>query len=224
MAFRTSSLLCAAAGLLLAGAAQAQSAGTLIGRISVTQIAPDVTSGDLSSPSFIGTKIDVNSNTQPTAGVTWMYTDNVSFDLPLALGFKHEIVGAGGIAGVGKIGEVKALPMTLLAQYRFFSPTDSIRPYVGLGPTYAKFYKARGTATLTGLTGGSPTTPTTLSMQSKLTVSAQVGVSVAIDKRWGIDAAMLYTPLKTRGTLSTGQTIDAKLNPLVYSVGVTYQY
>ncbi|TDM05400.1 MAG: hypothetical protein C4K60_11475 [Ideonella sp. MAG2] len=214
----------AAAALLSATAAQAQSAGTLLARIGATQIAPDVTSGDLSAPAFAGTKADIKSDTQLTGGATWMWSDEISIDVPLALGFTHDIVGAGAIAGVGKIGEVKALPVTLLMQYRFGDARSMIRPYVGIGPTYAKFYKARTTAALTALTGGSPSNPTTMSVESKWAATVQLGVSVAVNSKWAIDASVLKTKLSTRTTLSTGQTLDAKLDPLSISVGVSYAY
>jgi outer membrane protein len=212
------------AGLALAGAAQAQSAGSIIVRAGATQIKPDVTSGDLTAPAFAGTQADIKANTQPTAGVTYMLTDAISLDLPLAAGFKHEIVGAGAIAGVGKIGEVKALPITLLGQYRFLGTKDAFRPYVGFGPTYAKFYKARSTAALTALTGGTPANPTTINVQSKWAATVQVGGSYAVAPGWSVDASVLKTFLKTRTTLSTGQTLDAKLDPLSISIGVGYKF
>lgn len=220
--FRVLAVALCAAGL--AGAAQAQSANSIVLRASVTRISPDVTSGDLSAPSVPGTTVDIKSSTRPTAGVTWYWTDNIALDVPLAFGFKHDIVGTGAIAGVGKIGDVKALPITLLAQYRFMGPDDMFRPYVGAGPTYAKFYGARSTGVLTAITGGSPADPTTLSVKSKLTVSFQAGVAVNFDKHWGLDAAVLKTPLKTTATLSTGQTIDTKLDPWTYTLGVSYRF
>ena len=105
--------------------------------------------------------MDVRADTQLAGGITYMLTDHWAVDVPLALPFKHNIMGAGAIAGVGKIGEVKALPISLLFQYRFMEPSAQFRPYLGAGPTYAKFYKARSTAALTSLTGGSPSNPTT---------------------------------------------------------------
>lgn len=214
-----------AATLLVAtGVASAQSAGSLIGRGAVTQIAPDVLSGDLTAPSFAGTRTDIKSDTQPTGGITWMWSDNLSLDLPLSAGFKHDIVGDGAIAGVGKIGEVRALPITLLAQYRFFGAGNDLRPYVGLGPTYAKFYKARSTAALSALTGGSPANPTTLSIESKWALTGQVGVTWALSPKWSLDANVTKTALKTRATLSTGQTLDATLDPWSYSFGVGYKF
>lgn len=222
--YRFHSVLWATAALLLTGTAHAQSAGTLTGRLSITRIAPDVTSGDLTAPSFAGTQADVTANTQPTGGLTWMVDDHVAVDLPLSVGFKHDLVGAGAIAGVGKIGEVKALPISLLFQYRFMEPSAQFRPYLGAGPTYAKFYKARSTAALTSLTGGSPSNPTTLTIDSKLCLTVQAGVSFSVAPRWSVDVSVLKTALKTTAHLSTGQTMDVTLNPTVYTFGVGYQF
>jgi outer membrane protein len=224
MAQRLFTLAALAAGLLSLGCAHAQGAGSLIVRVGATEISPDTKSGNLSSPSFAGTRALVGANMQPTGGVTWMWTGNLSLDLPLAAGFKHDITGDGAIAGVGKIGEVKALPATLLVQYRFGSPDAAVRPYVGAGPTYAKFYGGRGTMALTGLTGGTPANPTGLSVQSKWTASGQVGLAWRLSTQWSIDTSMTYTPLKTRTTLSTGQTLDATLDPTSVSVGLGYRF
>ena len=217
-------VLALAASLVASGAACAQGAGSWLGRVGVTQIKPDVTSGDLTAPSPAGTQSDIKADTQPTAGLTYMLSEHYSLDLPLAPGFKHDIVGAGAIAGVGKIGEVKVLPVTLLAQYRFFDANAVLRPYVGIGPTYARFYKARATATLTGLTGGTPANPTTLNVESRWGATVQLGATYALPGRWFIDAAVLKTQLKTRNTLSTGQTLDIKLDPWSYTVGLGYRF
>jgi outer membrane protein len=216
--------LVVAVSLSAATAAQAQQAGAVIVRGGVTQIKPDVKSGNLSTPSFTGTQADIEAATTVTGGITYMLSDQVSLDLPLAAGFKHDIVGAGAIEGVGKIGEVKVLPATLLAQYRFGTPKSGIRPYLGLGATYAKFYKAKGTAALTALTGGTPSNPTTLEVDSKFALTAQAGVSHQLSGRWSLDVAVLKTALKTRTTLSTGQTLDATLNPWSFTLGVGYQF
>jgi outer membrane protein len=153
-----------------------------------------------------------------------MYTDHLALDLPLALPFKHELTGDGAIAGVGKIGEVKALPMSVFAQYRFGEANAQFRPYVGAGPTYARFFKERSTATLSALTGGTPANPTTLSVKSKLALTLQAGMSVALNDKWFVDAMVAKTFLKTRTTLSTGQTLDITLDPVTVSVAVGMRF
>jgi outer membrane protein len=224
MTQRFSFAILVVATVFAAGAARAQTAGTLMLRAGATHIKPNVDSGDLTAPALAGTKADIRSNTQPSAGVTYMLTDNVSLDLPLALPFKHDIVGDGAIAGVGKIGEVRALPITLLGQYRFLDAGSTLRPYVGAGLTYAKFYKAKSTAALSALTGGTPSNPTTLSVDSKLAATLQVGVSYAFGERWFVDATALHTFLKTRTTLSTGQTLDTKINPDSFAIAIGYTF
>src|SRR5438477_8968120 len=107
-----------AAAALLATGAQAQSAGSILVRVGATQITPHVKSGDLTAPSLPGTQADIKSASQLSGGITYMVTDNIAVDVPLALPFTHDIVGAGAISGVGKIGEVRALPITVLGQYR----------------------------------------------------------------------------------------------------------
>jgi outer membrane protein len=212
---------------LLAGAtisAHAQSAGSVLLRAGATSIQPKTESGDLSAPSLAGTKIDVGSDTQLSGGITYMVSDNISVDLPVAMPFKHEIVGAGAIAGAGKIGEVKALPITLLGQYRFGEASATVRPYLGAGLTYAKFFKEQTTAALTALTGGTPSNPTTMNVDSRFGATFQLGASLAINPQWSLDGSYAKTLLKTKATLSTGQSIDIKLNPASYSLAVGYKY
>lgn len=100
--------------LAACGVASAQSAGSWSARLGVTHLAPDVSSGNLSAPSFPNTKVDAKSSTQLSGGITYMVTDNLALDVPLATPFKHDLIGDGAIAGVGKLGSTKAIPATLL--------------------------------------------------------------------------------------------------------------
>ena len=219
-------LLCLAALVLgFAGtAAHAQSAGTFMVRLGGTTITPKVDSGDLSAPSFQGTKIDVDKASQFTGGITWMWTDNISIDVPLGLAFKHDVIGAGAIAGTGKLGTVHSLPFNVMAQYRFGTATSMLRPYVGAGATYARFYDTKATAALSGLTGGTPTNPTTLSMKSAGGSAVQAGLAFNLGGHWTADVNVTKVFLSTHGTLSTGQTIDATLNPVATSIGIGYAF
>jgi len=218
-------LYCLAAMVLLgAGAAQAQSAGSYILRAGGTMIIPQVESGDLSAPSLVGTKIDVEKASQFTGGITYMWTDNIAIDLPLGVAFKHDVVGDGAIAGVGVLGTVKSLPVTLLAQYRFGEAGSMFRPFVAVGATYARFFKPKATAVLSGLTGGTPSNPTLLTMKSAGGPALQAGLAVNLGSRWSLDMDVKKVFLKTSGRLSTGQTINTKLNPLAVSVGAGYSF
>lgn len=214
----------ACAFLLVAGTAQAQTAGTWMLRGGVMNITPKVDSGNLTASSLPGTQIDSDGDTRLAGGITYMLTNNWSLDVPLAMPFKHNLTGAGAIQGVGKIGEIKSLPMSLFGQYRFGEANAQFRPFVGGGLTYAKFYKERGTSTLTAITGGTSSNPTLLSLDSKLAMSILAGATVALNDRWFVEGTVVKTFLKTKGTLSTGQTIDVTLNPLTLALGVGYRF
>ena len=205
------------------GTVAAQSAGGISASIGFTQIAPDVTSGNLSAPSLPGSQVSVTNSTRLTGAVNYMLTDAVALHLPLGLGFKHSVSGAGAIAGVGKLADTKALPITLIAQYRFMDAKSAFRPYLGVGASYVKFYKTNGTGVLTGLTNpGGPATGA--SFKSKLAPTIQLGGIINLNEKWYLDLAYSKTFIKTRGTLTSGQTIDVKLDPNAYSFQVGYKF
>jgi len=214
----------ALATVLLATAAQAQVAGTFSVRIGATHIAPQVRSGDLSAPSFPGTRVDVDSASALTGGLNYMLTDHWAIDVPIGLPFKHSFYGDGAIAGVGKVGETKVLPATVFAQYRFGEANASFRPYLGLGVTYAKFFKERTTATLNALSGGTPANPTTADIDDRFGLTPQVGFVYNFNERWFVDAAYYKSFLKTRTHLSSGQSVSIRLNPNVFAVGIGYRF
>lgn len=213
----------AAAVALCAHGAFAQSAGAIMVRAGYGTIVPHTNSGDLSAPSLPGTKTEVGPASNIMGGITYMYTDNISFDVPLALPFKHKIYGDGAISGAGQIGDTLALPITVLAQYRFLDPKAQFRPYVGAGLTYAYFFNEVGSGALTAMTNpGGP--PTTIKIDGQFTVTAQVGGTYAIDNHWFIDGFYNYTPLKTKTTLSTGQSVDVTLDPTSFGLAVGYKF
>jgi outer membrane protein len=215
--------LSAAAALCAALPAQAQSQGDILVRIGITDVTPKVKSGALSAPTLPNTRIDVTGDTVMGGGVTYMLTDNWSVDLPLALPLHNRIKGADAIGGSGQIGSTKALPATLFGQYRFLDSGAKWRPYVGLGLTYASFFEETGNNTLTGLTnpGGAPTG---LRIKDKFALTEQVGLTYAFSPKCFAEFMAAKTQLKTRSTLTTGQTIDTTLDPVTMGLYVGFKY
>lgn len=212
-----------ALALGMSASASAQTAGTWMAKVGYNQITPQVSSGDLSAPAFPGTKTDIKKASAPIFTVAYMYTDNMSVELALGTAYKHDLIGDGAISGVGKIGTVEQLPPTVFAQYRFMQAKSAFRPYVGLGLTYAMFQKETGSAALTATTntGG---TPTTFKVDNAWGVTPQVGVTYAINDKWFLDSSFSKTYIKTKTTLSTGQTQDIRLDPISFSVSVGYSF
>jgi outer membrane protein len=198
-------------------------AGKLNARIGVNAALPQVESGNLSAPSPPGSKVDISDAYALGGGVNWTLDPHWSLDLPLGIPFKARISGDGAIAGVGEIGETYVVPVTGFVQYRFLEEKATVRPLLGLGLTYVNFVKEKGNGTLTGLLnpGGAPVT---LKVQDKFTLTAQAGATYNFNERMFVEGMVAFTPLKTRTTLSTGQTIDVRLNPITAGVYVGYRY
>ena len=137
-------IIAAAAALAACGLVSAQSAGSWLARVGVTHLSPDVSSGNLSAPSFPNTKVDSKSDTQLGGGITYMLTDNLAVDVPLATPFKHDL--------------------------------------------------------------------------------AQLGFVYNFNERWFVDASYSKSFLKTKIHLSSGQSINVKLDPNVFALAVGYRF
>ena len=216
-------LLALVAAMAAASAASAQTAGSWIGTLGANKITPKVDSGDVSAPALPGTKTAVGSDTQPRFTIAYMYTDNISAELDLGLPYKHDLSGAGAIQGTGKLGTSEVLPPTAFVQYRFLQANALVRPYVGLGITYADFQKETGSGELTALLNpGGP--GVTFKLDNKWAASYQIGSTVKINQRWFADVNVIKTMLKTTAHYSTGQTQGVTLNPLAVAVSIGYHF
>ena len=217
------SALVATVALCGAGAAQAQVAGQVMVKLGWNKIIPKVKSDDLTAPALPGSKIDIKSASALFFTATYMITDDISVEALGGLPYKHDIVGAGAVAGVGKIGSIHQVSPTVLLQYRFLAADGPFRPYVGAGPTFAKFYGSKGSAALTAVTNpGGP--PTTIGGDTEWGATIELGGNYKIDKNWFIDAALLKTFISTKATLSTGQSTKAKLNPIAINASIGYTF
>lgn len=219
----TAALLASAVALVLAGNASAQSAGQFTAKVGIGKITPKVESGDVSAPALPGSKVAIASDTEPVLIFAYGVTDNFSTELALGVPYKHKLYGAGAIAGTGQLGTVQALPPSLFAQYRFFSPETMVRPFVGVGATWAYFRKETGSGELTSIlnTGGPAST---FHIKNKVAPTLQAGVAVNINPKWFVDFTVTKSYLKTSTYYSTGQTQDVKLDPVSMILAVGYKF
>jgi outer membrane protein len=217
------SALVATVALCGAGAAQAQVAGQVMVKLGWNKIMPKVKSDDLTPPSLPGSKIDIKSASALFFTATYMITDDISVEALGGLPYKHDVVGAGAVSGVGKIGSIHQISPTIMLQYRFMNADSPFRPYIGAGPTFAKFYGSKGSAALTAVTNpGGP--PTTVGGDTEWGSTIEAGANYKIDKHWFLDAAFLKTFIKTRAPLSTGQVAKATLNPVSINASIGYTF
>jgi outer membrane protein len=212
-------VLALAAAMGAASGASAQAAGEWVVKAGINKITPKVKSGNVSAPALPESKADIGADTQPIFTIGRMLTDNISAELDLGLPYKHKIYGAGSLEGTGQLATSEVLPPTAFLQYRLFEPTAKIRPYAGVGLTYAYFRKETGSDQLTALLNpGGPAS--TFSMKNKWAASVQLGATMAINAKWFADVNVVKTKLKTTASYSTGQTQEARLDPTAVAVMV----
>lgn len=214
----------AVAGTLVATAAQAQSAGSMSIQLGWNRITPHVKSGDLSPPALPGSKIDIEAANSEIATATYMWTDNISMEFFGGLPYKHTVTGILQGQNIGPIATIHQISPTLIFQYRLLGADSPVRPYAGVGPTYAIFYGSEGSATLTAITNPGGSTPTTIGSDRSFGWTAQLGASAKISGNWFVDASVMKTWISTTAPLSTGQTINAHLDPVSVNVSVGYRF
>lgn len=207
--------------MTICGAVAAQTAGTVLVKGGYNEFYPQVKSGDITG--FPGAKIDVSKAGGVFGSVTYMLTDNIATEFSLGVPPNHDIYASGTIAAAGKIASADILPPFLSLKYRFYEAHSSFRPYVGFGIIHASFRNAKGTSMLTAISHPAGT-ETTISIDSGWGLSAQIGVAYALNDKWFVDGAIIPSFLKTTARLSTGQTVDVKVNPVGVNLAVGYRF
>lgn len=209
------SLLAAAlaAGLGLAsGSVLAVQQGDILVRVGVAHVAPDADSDVIPTNGLTGAgaKVDVDSGTSLGLNFTYMATDNIGIQLLAAWPFKHDIEGAGAIAGIGKVGETKHLPPTVTAQWHF-APQSNIRPFVGVGVNYTTFFSEDATGALAGQS---------LKLEDSWGLAGELGVDIDINQDWFVSGQVWYMDIDTEATVAGAVKFDVQIDPWVYMIGV----
>ena len=167
-------------------------------RVRAINIAPDVST----SPTVAG--LDVSNEWTPEVDFTYFVTPNIGVELILATQ-RHEVT-----LGSTSLGKLSHLPPTLLLQYHF-QPTPSIKPYVGAGVNYTRFYNvdlAPGLTIDKNSFGG----------------ALQAGVDIAVTKNGyiNLDVKKIWidTDVKAGGVKLT----NLEINPVVWGIGYGFRF
>lgn len=208
-----------AATLLAAGftaSVSAHQAGDIIVRAGAVVVAPNESSQDVVIPSANLGEFKVNNNTQVGLNFGYMLTDNIGVELLAATPFSHDV----SLAGVGKIAETKHLPPTLVVQYYFGDAQSKLRPYIGAGVNYTKFFDNKFTNDLGG-------DLTNLDMSDSWGLAAQVGLDYQVNKNWLINGSVWYAKIDTDVEFKyqgAPVKIETDIDPWVYMISVGYTF
>ena len=111
-----------------------------------------------------------------------------------------------GINGVDAI-TVKMIPPTAILGRYFGGANDRIRPFVGLGASYAMFYDVRTTSAVNTYVGGVSAGDTTAKLKNTLGFGPFVGLRTALDDSWHVNISVGKLRYKTEATLVTQNTV-----------------
>ncbi|HDL5506306.1 TPA: outer membrane beta-barrel protein [Mannheimia haemolytica] len=207
-------------GALLTGTAVAHQAGDVIFRAGAVHVKAN-SSSDAKSKAATGIDVDleVKNNTQLGLTATYMLADNVGIELLGATPFSHKInakakvLESGAEVDLDRVVILKQLPPSLYAQYYFFELTAKVKPYVGSGLNYTRFYHAKSV---------SPAVTDLSVKKHSFGPVANLGVDVKLTDNIYFNAAAWYTRIKTTAKFKAAgadHEVKVKLDPVVLFAG-----
>jgi outer membrane protein len=193
--------------------------GDLTVRVGAAHIAPNDDSGLLNPPIVAGAEVEVDSSTSLGISFTYMLGENLGLGVLGAWPFEHDIKGSGSLAGTGTIAKTKHLPPTVTLQYHF-APEASVRPFVGAGINYTKFFSEKTEGALRN-----DLEVQDISLDDSWGWALEAGIDVDITSDWFLSGQIFYIAIDTTAELAGGAaSIDVDINPWVFmaSVGRTF--
>lgn len=197
--------IAAVASALTAGTAFAQSSfdGTSPWMVRARAVHLDSDNGGAAGDAGVS----INNKWMPELDVSYFFTPNIAAELILTFPQKHDVRLNGD-----KIGTLKHLPPTLLAQYHFTN-FGAFKPYVGAGVNYTRFSNV-------SILDGAVTVK-----KNSFGGALQIGFDYALDKNWSLnfDVKKVYLGTKVTGA-GAFQDTKFKVDPWLVGVGVGYRF
>lgn len=206
-----------AAAALVVTTGQAAVAGDYNGnfmvRAGVSVVIPDA-SADVFAPG--GAPIptadaDVSTEVIPSLTLTYFFNKNIAAELFCCFA-KHDVEGKGAIAGFD-LGDTWIFPPAVTLQYHF-DGMGGIKPYVGAGVQYIKFFGE----------GRSPDLGAKLSIDDAIGFTLQAGVDVELGQGWYLNADVKKTWIDTDATWASGHSAKVDVDPLIVSANIGYRF
>lgn len=186
------------AGSVLLSTNSFAAAGDIVMRVRAVNIATHNSSSPVAG-------VEVSKKTIPEVDFSYFFTDNISAELILTYPQKHEV----SLNGT-KLGTLKQLPPTLLAQYHF-SPGSSYSPYVGAGLNYTLF----SGVDIPGLDVS----------KSSMGGALQVGIDIPVNPGFSINIDLKKIYMKTDVKTTAGAYVTTlKVDPVLFGIGLGWKY
>jgi outer membrane protein len=184
--------------------------------------------GCASMSSGIGTPCGIKAKASsmvgtPALSVGYFLTDEYTWMVEayvLAAPLDVSVYGDGNNHLNGKnIINLKLLPPTAVLGRYFGDAKAKIRPFVGLGGSYAVFFDVRATDALNNYVGGSSAGDTSVSIKNALGFGPFVGMKAQLDDAWHISLNVGKLRYKTEATLTTRNTVITSNSEVLLDYG-----
>lgn len=205
--------------VLASSVAMAHSAGDVLLRAGVIHVTANSSSHTNTATEV---KLDVANNTQLGLTGTYFFTDNFAAELLGATPFSHKIYGEvpalGANRDLGAVAKVKHLPPSLYAQYYFGDKDSVVRPYLGAGINYTRFFRPESL---------NPAVTNLRVKKHSVGPVVNAGVDVKLTEQLSFNAALWYTNIRTKANfdaLGGSHEVKIKLDPLVAFAGFAVRF
>lgn len=144
-----------------------------------------------------------------------MFDKNLGVEFVLGIPPTIKAKATGTVAFLGDdILSAKNVAPTVLVNYHFGQPGDTLRPYLGAGINYTRF------------TGIKSKLAPSVEMSDSVGLAVQAGLDYAIDRQWGLFASIAKVRVKSDlvAVASTVLTTTIDFRPITYSLGVSYRF
>jgi len=190
----------AMAGLVSAGAVYADDSGFMV-RARAVSISWDNANKDNQLPA----EVEAKNLWIPEVDISYFFTKNIAAELVLTYPQKIDIK-----LGGSKLGDISALPPSLLVQYHF-TDLGAFKPYVGAGVNYTVFTERDVTSAIKV-------------DQSSVGLAAQVGFDYFLTKNVALNFDVKYIQMSSDVKVSDVKRDKVQLNPITAGVGVGYRF
>ena len=153
------------------------------------------------------------------------FTAELAFGIPpltKTYGRGPATVGSVPYNGV-EIATARWFAPTALLEYVFFDESHKLRPYIGVGVNYTKFYSRQFTAAGNAISGG----PTSMSLPVSVGVAGTAGVTYQLPHNWSLMASYSASRVRSRLTADTAgilRTTEISFGPQTLVVAAGYSF
>jgi outer membrane protein len=160
---------------------------------------------------------DAETNNATTAILVYerLVLPNIGIEFVIGAPPRIKAKATGSVAFLGDdVLSARFIAPTLLLNYHFFAPTETLRPYVGAGINYTRFTSIRSSLA------------SDVKMGDSTGLVLQAGLDYALTRNVGLFASVAKLDVKSKvvASGSTVLTTTVDFRPIVYSAGVSYRF